>query len=232
MGACSCGSKIQTDHNITTPHSSRSSGESIGKGAGAAVTQALNRPTKFKPPNVTSINDESDDNTVTETETETEYKSNEAIKQPEAKINNDNLTHPQSSNYTTSGSSITKGENKLENTTQLDDDKSKSTTEIEHKYNENIQQSNPSEIETDHHRDILSKHISKILQDYKIQIDENHLWKTFQKHKYVKKQLVDDLCTIFNKNSDKDVTLSNIVSDLGFTAYDDRKKIYDLLLHS
>eukprot|EP01084_Bolivina_argentea_P319410 554020_1 len=231
MGSCSCGfgQKTPTDHNpiITTPSNYQSSRSSFGKGA--ELTQPLNQQTKFKNTNFTTIDDESDDEsddntcysppkTITDPAksiTEIAYKSNEDTKQPnpsETKTNHNNVTEP-----------------------------TKSTTETQYK-SYSIQQSNSSEMETDHDYEIKKQKsfdmiqttdICKILQDYGIQIDEDHLQETFEKHKYVKKQLIiDDLCTIFNKGTDKDVTLSNIVSDLGFTAYDDRKKIYDLLLHS
>eukprot|EP01084_Bolivina_argentea_P319409 554019_1 len=222
MGSCSCGfgQKTPTDHNpiITTPSNYQSSRSSFGKGA--ELTQPLNQQTKFKNTNFTTIDDESDDEsddntcysppkTITDPAksiTEIAYKSNET------KTDHNNISQP-----------------------------TKSTTETQYK-SYSIQQSNSSEMETDHDYEIKKQKsfdmiqttdICKILQDYGIQIDEDHLQETFEKHKYVKKQLIiDDLCTIFNKGTDKDVTLSNIVSDLGFIVYEERKKIYDLLLHS
>eukprot|EP01084_Bolivina_argentea_P276165 471176_1 len=64
-----------------------------------------------------------------------------------------------------------------------------------------------------------------------IQINQDDLWKAFQKHKYGKIQYKDDLYAIVNKD-DKNVKLSEIVSDLGFREYNDRKKIYNLLFDS
>eukprot|EP01084_Bolivina_argentea_P270527 460024_1 len=113
----------------------------------------------------------------------------------------------------------------------IEAEESKSIEPKEHKI---IEQKEHNVVEREYKHDLDCNKIVTILHDYDVFINENELNACFDQYDYTKQQLISDLSDAFdNKNDNNNILLSQILSnELHFTKYKNRKKIYDLLLHS